>query len=117
MPGSPNCNIAKKVTEWLSVIPESNNQCNSKIISDKLKDIKLSEGEILVSFDVVSLYTNVPVLEAIQEAADEFELPQVIFIPVIFIKLLELLGCQRMMDIFLPERWPSNGFTPSSSSG
>ena len=82
MPGSPYHNIAEKVTSWLSGIPESKNQCTSSKISDQLKDIKLQEGEILVTFDVVSLYTNVPVLEAIQEAANrrysgEFEMPPV----------------------------------------
>ena len=34
--------------------------------------LKLNEGEVLISFDVVSLYTNVPVLVAIQEAVDRF---------------------------------------------
>ena len=56
-----------------------------------MKDITLDEGEVLVSFDVVYLYTNVPVMEAIQEAADrlycaEFELP-----PVSKEKCIELL--------------------------
>ena len=82
MPGSPYHNIAVKVTNWLSAIPESKNQCSSKKIADQLKDIALEEEEILISFDVVSLYTNVPVLEAIQVAADrlycgEFETPPV----------------------------------------
>ena len=62
MPGSPYFNIAEKVSEWMSVIPESKNQCNSKKISDQLRDLKLSEDEILISFDVVSLYTNVQLL-------------------------------------------------------
>ena len=35
------------------------------MISDKLKDVQLEEDEELVSFDVSSLYTNVPVMEAI----------------------------------------------------
>ena len=47
-----------------------------------MKNLKLEDGEVLVSFDVVSLYTNVPVKEAIKEAADrlysgEFDLPPV----------------------------------------
>ena len=35
------------------------------MIADKLAEIKLAEDEELISFDVVSLYTNVPVNEAI----------------------------------------------------
>ena len=70
MPGSPYYNTAEMVTKWLSVVPESKSQCSSKKITNQLKNITLDEGEVLVSFDVVSLYTNVPVLEAIQEAAD-----------------------------------------------
>ena len=55
---------------------------------------------MLVSFDVVSLYTNVPVLEAIQEAADrlyygEFETPPVS--KGTFIELLKLASTNVVM--------------------
>ena len=39
---------------------------STKSISDSLQNIKLQSDEELVSFDVTSLYTNVPVEEAIQ---------------------------------------------------
>ena len=60
----------------------------------------LDEGEVLVSFDFVSLYTNVPVLEAIQEAADslycgEFETPPVS--KETFIELLKLASTNVVM--------------------
>ena len=101
MPGSPYYNVATTVTKWLSVVPESKSQCTSKKIADQLKDIKLDEGEVLVSFDVVSLYTNVPVMEAIQEAADrlycgEFELPPVS--KGTFIELLKLASTNVIMS-------------------
>ena len=32
--------------------------------------VKLNEGEEMISFDVSSLYTNVPVIEAIETCAD-----------------------------------------------
>ena len=38
---------------------------STELICEKIKSVKLGEGEELISFDVVSLYTNVPVLEAI----------------------------------------------------
>ena len=101
MPGSPYFNTANVVTDWLSVIPESKSNCNSKKIADQLKDITLEEGEVLVSFDVVSLYTNVPVMEAIQEAANrlycgEFKVPPVS--KNTFIELLKLASTNVIMS-------------------
>ena len=100
MPGSPYHNTAVAVTKWLSVIPESKSQCTVQKISNQLKDIELDEDEVLVSFDVVSLYTNVPVLEAINEAADrlycgEFETPPVS--KETFIELLKLASTNVIM--------------------
>ena len=43
---------------------------SSKEICDRLKDVVLEEDEEVISYDVVSLYTNVPVLEAITVCAD-----------------------------------------------
>ena len=70
MPGSAYHKIGKKVSEWLKVVSECNINTSSKIISDSLDDIELNENEILVSFDVTSLYTNVPVQEAIDHCTD-----------------------------------------------
>ena len=49
---------------------------------NSLKIVKLEEDEVIVSFDVTSLYTNVPVREAIDVCADllyfgKYELPPV----------------------------------------
>ena len=66
MPGSPYYKIARKVTEWLSKVDECKINSSSKSISDKLHSIVLEEDEVIVSFDVVSLYTSVPVNEAIE---------------------------------------------------
>ena len=100
MPGSPYFPIANKVTEWLSVVPESKCQSSSKKIADQLKSIELDDGEVLVSFDVVSLYTNVPVQEAILDAAErlycgEFETPPVS--KEVFIKLMRLASTDVAM--------------------
>lgn len=70
MPGSAYHNIAKIVTEWLSVVPECNINSSAKIISDQLSKIELADDEEMISFDVVSLYTNVPVGEAIDVCSD-----------------------------------------------
>ena len=65
MPGSVYYNVAKQVAKWLSFIPECQINCDTKTICDTLSTVTLDENEELVSFDVVSLYTNVPVMEAI----------------------------------------------------
>ena len=65
MPGSPYHKIAQQIAEWLSVVPECNINSSSKQISESLPSIRLNENHVIVSFDVCSLYTNVPVVEAI----------------------------------------------------
>ena len=70
MPGSPYYKIAAEVTNWLSVLPESKCNSSTKKTADQLNILELEEGEVLVSFDMVSLYTNVPVHEAIELAAE-----------------------------------------------
>ena len=70
MPGSPYHPIAKKVAEWLSLVPQCNINSNTKDISEDLKNHNVSESEKLVSFDVVSLYTNVPLIESIDVCAN-----------------------------------------------
>ena len=70
MPGSAYYKIGKQVSDWLKVVPECNINTSSKIVADSLGDIELNEDEIIVSFDVSSLYTNVPVQEAIEHCTD-----------------------------------------------
>ena len=70
MPGSSYFKIGEQVAEWLSKVPECKINCSSKAIADKLSEIKLGEDKELISFDVVSLYTNVPVNEAIEVCAN-----------------------------------------------
>ena len=66
-----------------------------------MKGVKLEEDEELVSFDVVSLYTNVPVKEAIQVAADLLyngKNPQPADVnKETFIKLAEICSCDVIM--------------------
>ena len=64
MPGSAYHRVAKQVADWLAVVPECKINTSTKKVNQSLKDIQLHE-ECLVSFDVTSLYTNVPVNEAI----------------------------------------------------
>ena len=64
--GSPTYNLAKYFAEILKHLvgkPE-HHVVNSKEFITKIEQTKLDEDEILVSFDVVSLFTNVPIDEA-----------------------------------------------------
>ena len=93
MPGSPYDNLGTVVTQWLSVIPCSQIRCTKKDVTDKIKEVTLEDDELMVSFDVSSLYTNIPVDEAIHEAADLLYSGNLTCPPVdkeTFIKLLEL---------------------------
>ena len=65
MPGSVYHPIANQVTKWLNVVPECQINTSTQRISTSLSSIKLDNYEVIISFDVASLYTNVPVQEAI----------------------------------------------------
>ena len=70
MPGSAYQQVAKQVAAWLSLVPECGINTSTEKVSAQIKSQKLQPDECLVSFDVVSLYTNVPVKESIQVCAD-----------------------------------------------
>ena len=61
---SPYYKIVCKVTEWFSKVDEFKIN-SSELISDKRNSIVLEEDEAIFNVDVVSLYANVPVNEAI----------------------------------------------------
>ena len=101
MPGSAYHKVAKKVAEWLSVVPECNINSSTKSVSDSLKNFQLNEDEELVSFDVTSLYTNVPVMEAINICTKKlYDMPDDKKPPVdraTFIKLTSIAACDVIM--------------------
>ena len=66
MPGSAYHQVAEYVAEQLANVPQCKINASTDAISKKLKESKLEKDEEMISFDVVSLYTNVPVLEAIE---------------------------------------------------
>ena len=70
MPGSPYHQVAEQVAEWLSVVPECGINSSTKQVSESISGIQLANDEELVSFDVSSLYTNVPLMESIEVCAD-----------------------------------------------
>ena len=70
MPGSAYHKVAKYVAECYKGVPECKINASSKMISDRIKSVTLEDDEEVMSLDVVSLYTNVPVMEAIQVCTD-----------------------------------------------
>ena len=101
MPGSAYHKVGKKVAEWLSVVPECNNKSSTRSLSDSLKNVQLNEDEELVSFDVTTLYTNVPVMEAINICTKKlYDMPDAKKPPVYratFIKLTSIAACDVIM--------------------
>ena len=100
MPGSVYHPIANVVTDWMKVVPECQINTSTKSVADSLREVKLEEDEVIVSFDVSSLYTNVPVQEAIDTVADllysgEHQLPPVD--KATFKELLKLCTCDVLM--------------------
>ena len=101
MPGSVYHPIAEQVTEWLKVVPQCQINTSTKKIADKLSTIELEENEEIISFDIVSLYTNVPVEEAIEVCTDllysgEHQLPPVD--KETFKELIRLCTCDVLMQ-------------------
>ena len=100
MPGSAYHKIGMQIAEWLTMVPECGINTSSKKIADSLKDVKLEENEEIVSFDVTSLYTNVPLTEAIHVCADMLYNGVNTAPPVskqTFIRLAELSSCNVLM--------------------
>ena len=100
MPGSVYHPIANVVTKWLNVVPECQINTSTKQVADSLKEVQLEDDEVIVSFDVSSLYTNVPVQEAIDVCADllysgKHEVPPVD--KETFKELLRLCTCNVVM--------------------
>ena len=98
MPGSAYYNVAKQVAIWLSHVPECKINCSTEEVCNKLSSVKLEADEELVSFDVVSLYTNVPVLESINVCADLlFKKLEIPVDKATFIELAKIASCDVMM--------------------
>ena len=70
MPGSLYYKPAEKVTEWFSVISESKISCSSRQTVDNLRNISFDHDEVVISFDITPLHTNV-LAKAIFEAPEK----------------------------------------------
>ena len=81
IPGSSYENLNKFLSPFFERLPGANIDTNTKDARAALEAIKLHEDELVVSLDVKSLYTNVPVEEAIEIALKELyssdEVPEI----------------------------------------
>ena len=101
MPGSPYHKVEKQAADWRAVIPEAPIKCSSKLIVDKLKTVQLEEDEVMISFNVSFLYTNVSVKEATVQAADRLYAGDLQQPPVdkeTFMILAEMSSCGVIMS-------------------
>ena len=80
-PGSSYENLNKFLSHFFEKLPGANIETNSKDARAALEATKLDEDELVVSPDVKSLYTNVPVEEAIEMTLKELyssdEVPEI----------------------------------------
>ena len=100
MPGSAYYKIGNQVSKWLSIVKECNINSSTKEISDVLSRIELDVDVELISFDVTSLYTNVPLKEAIDDCADLLYSGKYPKPPVdreTFVELVSLCSCNVIM--------------------
>ena len=63
--------IVLQVAKWLSLVPECKINTSTEKVNSKIRDLTVKSDELVVSFDVSSLYTNVPVKDAIIDVCTE----------------------------------------------
>lgn len=76
---SPTSELVKFITKILTVSFQEYNQFsikNSAIFAAKVNDLQLPDGYVLVSLDVVSLFTNIPLQLTIDVITEEWQLIQ-----------------------------------------
>ena len=70
--GSPLCNLNKYVANILKayVKAESNNAKNPTTFSNYIRNVPMEDDKIMVSFDVTSLHTNIPIIDTLNIIKD-----------------------------------------------
>ena len=70
--GSTLCNLNKDIANILKayVKHEDNNAKNSVTFSNYIENVSIEDGEIMISFGVTSLYTNIPVIHTLNIIKD-----------------------------------------------
>ena len=66
--GSPLYNLNKYITNILK--DENNNAKNSTTFSNYIRNVPIEDDEVMVSFDVTSLYMNMPIIDTLNIIKD-----------------------------------------------
>ena len=62
--GSPLYNLKKYIANILNTyVKDENNAKNSTTFSNYIRNVPIEDDETMVSFDVTSLYTNIPIID------------------------------------------------------
>ena len=85
--GSPLYNLNKYIANILKAYVRNNNANNSTMFSNYIRNVPIKDDEIIVSFDVISLYTNIPITDTLNIIKD------------LLIMMIKLLGKQRYLKI------------------
>ena len=80
--GFPLYNLNKYIANILKayVQDENNNAKNSTTFSNYIRNVPIEDDEIMVSFDITSLYTNIPIIDMLN------------IIKIMLIMMINLLG-------------------------
>ena len=68
--GSPLYNLNKYIANILKAQDENNSSKNSTTFSNYIRNVPIEDDEIMVSFDVTSLYTNIPLIDTLNIIKD-----------------------------------------------
>ena len=102
LPGSQYDKINKWLAKLFEKVPGANIETSTRQFSEKIRKLRLPDDETVFSMDVKSLYTNVPVREAIDLACDALysseEVPRV-----------SRATVKTLMDIAVTEVWFMSG--------
>ena len=65
--GSPLYNLNKYIANILKAYVQdgNNNEKNSTTFSNHIRNVPIEDDEIMVSFGVISLYTNIPIIDTV----------------------------------------------------
>ena len=69
--GYPLCNVHKYIVNVKDYVKgKNNNAMNSTTFSNYIRDVPIEDDKIMVSFDITSLYTNIPIIDMLNIIKD-----------------------------------------------
>ena len=105
LPGSCYEPVTNELAKWFEKLPEAQIETSSSKIKAEITAATLDDDEVMLSLDVKSFYTNVPVEESIEFAADLVYSRDVVpdFSRATFVELLKL--AVQNVHILCDSKW------------